>query len=111
MMFGESITIILPGADSGEVDEQGNPVTDEPTETVSAGWAVAPATAAESSEPFAQQLIVGYTLYKRDVIEDVPSTARIIVRGEVWAVTGQTGDWVNPYDGFQGTVVNVKAVG
>lgn len=110
-MYGETITILRPGADTGEVDEQGNPIRGADTSISSDGWAVAPVTSAESSEPFAQQIIVGYTLYKRGVIEDIRGTDRIEVRGETWAVTGQIGEWEHPRSHFQGTVVNVKAVG
>lgn len=110
-MWGESITILRPTAGDGEIDEAGNPIPGPAEEIVSDGWAVAPATAAESSQPFAQQIVVGYTLYKRDVIEDVRVTDCINVRGSIWAVTGQVGDWENPATRFQGTVVNVKAVG
>lgn len=110
-MFGESITILRPGVETGAYDEQGNPVIGPDEEITSEGWAAAPATSAETAEPFAQQVIVGYVLYKRDSVEDVRETDRVLLRGEVWAVAGQVGEWVSPYTGFEGTVVNVKAVG
>lgn len=109
-MRGEQIVILRPTPGVG-VDEQGAPVAGPDEEIDSDGWAIAPVTAAESSEPFAQQVIVGYSLYKRNVIEDVRPSDRIEIRGTVWAVTGQTGDWESPYSRFQGTVINVKAVG
>ena len=71
----ETITILRPGADTDEEDEQGNPIREEDAELESAGWAVAPVTAVESSEPFAQQIIVGYTLYKRHAAVDVVEAA------------------------------------
>lgn len=110
-MFGETITILRPGAPTGAFDDQGNPVLGPGSEISSDGWAAAPATSAETPEPFALQVIVGYVLYKRDVVEDVRETDRIRVRGDVWAVAGQVGEWVSPYTGFEGTVLNVKAVG
>jgi hypothetical protein len=103
----ESVTFLRASA-SAEEDSQGSPMPGADVARVSEGWAVAPAASSEAAEEFGQQVIVGYTLYKRNVIEDVTSFDRAVVRGEMCAVVGQVGDWVSPFRPHGGTVVNVK---
>lgn len=105
--MAESVSFLRSGA-SSEEDGHGTPIPGPDVVRVSEGWAVAPATSSETAEEFGQQVIVGYTLYKRNVVEDVASFDRAVVRGETCAVVGQVGDWVSPFRPHGGTVVNVK---
>lgn len=97
----ESITIIRPGGPTGEDDAQGNPIIGADSETISAGWKVAPRSSSESAEPFGQQVITGLALYRRSVA-DILASDRVRVRSVVWAVDGDIADWKT------GLVVNVK---
>jgi len=125
----ESITILRPNPDVGLLpggdelpgedvlpddaafDEQGNPVQEAPEEIVSEGWAVAPLTAEEDSLATGQQAIVGFTLYRRDLWVDIRPDDRVLVRGDVYAVTAPAAAWQNPGSGRRGTVVVVRRVG
>lgn len=111
MSFGEPVTFITRGAPiEGSADEQGNPLSGPDVEVTTDGWAVEPVMGTESAEPYGQEVVLGYRLFKRDVIETYPLDARARVRGAVWALSGQVGDWENPYSKWRGTVLNVKAV-
>jgi hypothetical protein len=96
--------------DAADFDEQGNPEVLPDIEIGSPGWAVAPLVAAEDSLATGQLSIVGYTLYKRDEWVVVGHEDRVIVRGDVYAVTSPSAAWENPGSGRRGTVVVVRRV-
>lgn len=105
----ESITILRPTAGEG-TDEQGNPILGADLEITSDGWGVAPLTADEGSLATGQQVISGFTLYRRDEWVDIRPDDRVRVRGEVFAVTSPTNQWQNLDNVRRGTVVTVKRV-
>lgn len=105
----ESITILRPTEGEGE-DEQGNTVRGPDILIPSAGWAVAPLTADEDSLATGQQVISGYTLYRRGEWVDIRTDDRVKVRGDVFAVVSPTNLWSNPGSASVGTVVTVKRV-
>lgn len=106
----ERIIIHRPTSGSG-VDEHGEPNPGTPADIPSDGWAVAPLTADEDSVATGQQLIEGFTLYKRDEWVDIRSTDRVTVRGDVYAVTSDANQWQHPHRDRRGTVVIVRRVG
>lgn len=105
----EAITVLRPTVGEGS-DEHGTPNAGTPTSIPSNGWAVAPLTADEDSVATGQQLVEGYTLYKRELV-DIRPDDRIQVRGEVFGVTSSANQWVNPFSQQTGTVVIVRRVG
>lgn len=107
-MIGERITVTRPGEPTGAEDSQGNPLVGPPTVIQSDGWAVAPRASDETAEPFGQQTITGLTLYRRAPFEVLPTDV-FTVRGELWDVDGDSGEWVSPYTTIQaGVVVNLR---
>lgn len=110
-MTGEPVTVRRLGEPTGGYDSQGNPELSPATEFVSEGWAVAPRAAAETSEPFGQQILDGLTLYRNEPFTALP-TDLFQVRGEWWEVDGDPGLWVNPFDTVpRGVVVNLARSG
>lgn len=107
-MIGEQITVTRQGQPTGGEDSQGNPVIGAPEVITSDGWAVAPRASDESAEPFGQQVITGLTLYRRSHFAVLP-TDQFTVRGELWYVDGDAGEWTNPYTTVKaGVVVNLR---
>jgi hypothetical protein len=96
--------------DAADFDEQGNPERLDDIEIESSGWAVGPLVAAEDSLATGQQSIRGYTLYLRDEWVDVRPDDRVIVRGDVHAVSSPAAAWEHPLSGRRGTVVVVRRV-
>lgn len=97
----EPVTILRPGAATGEFDTQGNPIIGPDVEVVSTGWRVAPRSSDESALPAGQSVVTGLTLYNLAQV-DVLSSDRMVARGETWAVDGDVARW------FNGVVVNLK---
>lgn len=111
IVLGEIVTIIRQGIPTGAYDSQQNPVLAADTEIVLSGWAVAPRGSAETAETYGQQTITGLTLYRRIPVDILPSD-RFRVRGDVWTVDGDSGEWVSPFAGvLRGVVVNLKRQG
>ena len=110
MLIGEPVTFELPGAPTGAVDEQGNPVIGSPTLIVSEGWAVQPVTPAENTESYGVAPVDGVLLFARSIVQ-VRSDGYVMVRGERFAVRQVAASWRSPYGtGQVGTVVAAERV-
>ena len=104
----QTVTFLRPGASTGE-DAHGSPIPGADISRASAGWLVAPAAGNESISDSGQQLIVAFTLYKRGATEDVTAFDRANIRGHVYAISGEPGDWLPPeWSSVGGTVINVE---
>lgn len=94
-MFGEDVTI-LSRVQTG-TDRYGNPVYDWPSPgTTVRGCAVAPRTSEEPTQINRMPVYDGMTVYAP------PGTAvgphdRIVVRGVLYEVDGEAGDWRSPF--------------
>lgn len=104
-MIGETITI-RRRAVAGE-DSQGNPTYAVTTITVE-GCAFAPNSSDEDSTTFGTRAITGGTVYDPSGTDFLPSD-ELVIRGKIYAVDGETGQWINPYTGERrGSEVAVK---
>jgi len=95
------VTILRAGVATGEYDAQGYPIIGPDTSTISDGWRIAPRSSTESALNYGQATVTGLTIYNLAQVV-VLSTDRVVVRGETWAVDGDSAAWHN------GTVVNLK---
>lgn len=78
---GETVTITTPGAPTGVVDSQGNPIPGADVVTSLTGVAVTPLDGAESLELFGSVAITGYRIFAA-YGSTVPTNAVVTVRGE-----------------------------
>lgn len=96
---GETATIIrAPLADDG----YGNKARDwsNSTRIESPGWGFAPRPGDETATAGSQGVIVGLTGYGPPGADVLP-TDRVEVRGEVYEVVGEVGEWRSPLTGWE----------
>lgn len=100
-MIRRGITITVergPG-----LDENGDPVDDEPTTHTIANCAVAPRLASEVEERGRQGSVVGLTLYAPPGSDLLHTDIIIIASGDPnpgrYAVEGEAGQWKSPFSG------------
>lgn len=97
--YGETATVIRAGLSD---DGYGNQVRDWTTavRTPSPGWGFAPRHGDENTIAGSQGVIVGLTGYGPPGADVLP-TDRMEVRGEVYEVVGEVGEWRNPFTGWE----------
>lgn len=94
--YGETITV-MPGPPG--TDSYGDPLPITRTGGDITGCAVAPRYSTEPTERGRQGVIVGLSIYA-PTGSDILFTDLIEVRGQVYMVEGDPGDWVNPFTGW-----------
>ena len=109
--FGETVTRIRPvpvlDPYSGEVT--GSTWTNAP-ELPIIGVAVEPRPSSEPVQDARNATVSAFTLYLPPD-SDITPADRVIVRGVVYDVDGDTADWVNPFTGANpGMVIQTKRV-
>ena len=94
-MIGETVVRLRPGTSS---DKYGDTVAGADVEKQIRGVAVAPRYSREYADN-RSAVIVGLTLYfpAGTKAADVLASDRFRVRGLVYEVEGEPGEWVNPY--------------
>jgi hypothetical protein len=98
-----------PAWNGTTVDSRGNPVLGAATSTTLGGWAVAPRYSTEDNQG-RQGVVIGLTLFGPP-LADVRPSDQFEVRGEMYEVDGQPGDWRHPWTGVPaGVQVAVKRV-
>ena len=104
-MIGETVTIrrrVVSGEDS-----QGNPAYTVTDITVGR-CAFAPNSSDEDPTTFGTRAITGGTVYAPSGTVFLPSD-QVVIRGLVYSVDGETGQWTNPYSATgKGVEVAVK---
>lgn len=95
-MQGETVTV-WARTQTG-TDRYGKPVYGWPVGTEVAGAAIAPRSSEEPTEVGRQAVITGLTVYL-PTGTTVTAYDRLTIRGAVYEVTGEPGDWRNPYSG------------
>lgn len=98
--MGETITIVRPGAPTQ--DEYGNDVPGPSVETEVAGCAVWPRTSSEDVQARLQVLEGLNVLAPYGTV--VGPHDRVRVRGLLYDVDGDPGEWRSPLTGFRGGV-------
>jgi len=97
---------------TGFYDAQGNPVRVPASEVPSAGWFI-PGDNGAGEEPTAYGTsdVVKITIYNRSVVEVLADDA-VLIRGNVWKVTGVVESWASPWgSALGGTAVTVERAG
>lgn len=108
-MRGETITVRRQGARTGE-DSQGNPIP-AVDEFEVRRCAFAPRSSDESTDVFGGRTFTGGTVYAPSGTVFKPSDV-LIIRGEVWSIDGEAGQWTSPFTGRgKGVQVAVKRGG
>jgi hypothetical protein len=105
---GETVTIRRPDATSDRYGNAG-PDWSSVTDTAVAGVAVAPRLEGEDRTLGRQGVVVGLTLYLPPG-SDIAATDRVVVRGDVYEVDGEPGDWRSPHSTAKGIEVAVRRV-
>lgn len=105
--YGETVVRLRRGESPGR-DPRGQPIPGPLTETPMAGCVVAPRAETPQVGGDQQQardtVIVGYTVYAPPG-SDVLTTDQFRIRGAVFGVTGEPGDWGrNVFTGLAGPV-------
>lgn len=105
--YGETVTRLREGPSPGR-DPLGSPLPGTVVETEIHGCVVTPREAAPTVGGEMQQardtVVVGLTVYAPPGT-DIRTTDRIRIRGELYEVTGQPGDWGHsPFTGTRGVV-------
>lgn len=106
-MIGETVTI-LARTQTG-ADRYGKPIYEWPEPgTQVHGCAIAPRSSEEPDQIARASVYEGLSIYMPPGVSVGPHD-RIVVRGIVYEVDGDPGDWRSPYSAFpRGVVVNVK---
>lgn len=107
-MFPHGETVVILSTTT-TTDDYGN----TSTEVVQFFWepcAVAPRTPNERSALLGPAVIVGLTVYGPPIdVLDIDADDQFVVRGEVYEVDGDAGDWRNPFTGWHpGLEVAIK---
>jgi hypothetical protein len=88
-------------------DEYGDPVASETRVTMTTKG-IAPRYTSDPADPTRAPVIDGFTVYLLPGA-DVLATDRLEVRGGLYDVDGQPGEWVSPFSGdSRGVEVNVR---
>lgn len=107
--MSEMVVRIRAGA-STTTDGYGNPVAGADAERELPTLGIAPRVSSEFNEPGRTAVIVGLTVFFPGGT-DVLSTDRFRVRGTVYEVVGEAGDWRSPFTGRRpGIEVALKRV-
>ena len=106
-MIGETVTI-LTRTETG-TDRYGKPVYDWPEPGAQVhGCAVAPRSSIEPAEIARTPVYEGLAVYMPPGVSVTPYD-RLVIRGTVYEVDGDPGDWRSPYGAVaRGIVVNAK---
>ncbi|WP_353809080.1 hypothetical protein [Agromyces sp. SYSU T00194] len=96
-LLGETVTIIRQNDSPSGEDSQGNPVFGT-TEVPVTGCAFAPAASDESGTTYGGRVISGGTVYAPSGTVFRPSDM-LRIRGEIWQVDGEPGQWTSPFTG------------
>lgn len=109
-MAGETVTRIRAGASPGD-DRYGDPIPGADVETAIAGGFFAPGGTSEPVEVGRAPVISEPTVYFPHAWPDIAPTDRLRIRGDVYQVTGDPGDWRSPQGStVGGLVVPLKKV-
>lgn len=93
-MRGESITAHIPGAPTGEDDEQGNPILSADTDRTIEGCLLAPFGENEAAETFGPVTTRGWHIYNRDFTLQFDPNVTFTIRGVAgWQMDGEVGAW------------------
>jgi len=98
MQLPRGETVIRIRRIPGGRDAYGDPVGDSEDRLTITGCALAPRQAGEQIAPGRLAVTSGMDLYAPAGSDILPSD-RIEVRGVLWEVDGEPGDWVSPYTG------------
>lgn len=98
-MNGETVTVVRRGAQTGE-DRYGKPIYGPDQEIPVAGCMVAPRSSAEPDEVGRGAVITGVTVYLPPGA-DVRPQDRLRIRGELFQVDGDAGDWSSGYTAWR----------
>lgn len=106
-MRGETITIVRDADEATGEDSQGNPIIT--TEEIDVpGCAFAPGSSSEDAATYGQRVMAGGTVYAPSGTV-FRSTDRLLIRGEMFVVDGEAGQWTSPFNGRgRGVEVAVK---
>lgn len=109
-MAGETVTRIRAGASAGN-DRYGNPIPGTPAETTIAGAFFAPGGTQEPVQTGRAAVIAEPEVYFPGLWPDIVPTDRLRIRGAVYEVQGDPGDWESPWStGLGGLAVRLKKV-
>lgn len=112
-MWGETIVVTRPGAETSELDEQGNPIRSASITFSIDGVAVAPGSLDEQAELYGPRSTNACTLYRRQGVLGLEPDDLIEIRGVAgWQVVADPdrAEWRNPYRGsmLHGSVAEVR---
>ena len=97
--YGETAVILrAPLVDAGYGNQERD--WDNATPTESPGWAFAPRPGDETTTSDSPSVIVGLTGYGPPGADVLP-TDRLEVRGDVYEVEGEVGEWRSPFTGWE----------
>lgn len=106
-MTGE--TVLISARTQTGTDRYGKPVYGWAPSVSVNGCAVAPRGSAEGPQVGRQQVITGVSVYLPGQPQVGPYD-RLTIRGVVYEVEGEPGDWRSPYSGRRGTEVAASRV-
>jgi hypothetical protein len=111
-VFGESITVIRPGA-PGLPDAQGQPIPGTSSSVTYDSVAVAPGKVEEQAEAFGHRSENWFTLYRRGAVMDIRANDLVTIRGDAgWQAVADArkSEWRTPFWGsvIRGTVCEVR---
>lgn len=108
--FGETVALLTAGTVTDPYSgEDAESWADEDVTSVDvAGVGVEPRPSGEPLQDARNQVTSGFTLYFPPTVTPTPQQ-RVVVRGEVYKILGETAEWVNPFTGWTpGNVVQVE---
>ena len=97
-MIGETVTIVR--AAPGGTDAYGDPIPSTTARIDVPGCAFAPRYSSESTDRGRQGVVVGGTVYLPSTAPAVLPSDRIEVRGRLYEVDGEVGEWISPFTGW-----------
>jgi hypothetical protein len=97
--YGETAVIVRAPLVDGPYGNQGRD-WDAASRTDSPGWGFAPRGGDEQQDPGVPAVIVGLTGYGPPSADVLP-TDRMEIRGEVYEVVGEVGEWRSPFTGWE----------
>lgn len=103
-------TVTRLRAEVGE-NRLGNEVRDwsDPDRLDIVGCSVAPRSEGEDTQHGREGVIIGFTILVPRTV-DVVATDRLEVRGDVYLVDGEPGDWRSPFTNRKGTEIRLRRV-